>query len=64
MQVSLKMEIAATATLTQMDQQIQEAGQQAMREALKQTIRQWEEQNPSCLMVVISSTGWKEPHVG
>src|SRR2546426_2447620 len=47
-QVSLKMEIAATATLTQMEQQIQEAGQQAMREALKQTIRQWEEQNPSC----------------
>ncbi len=47
-QVSLKMERAATATLTQMEQQIQEAGQQAMREALKQTIRQWEEQNTSC----------------
>ncbi|HEY6407074.1 MAG TPA: hypothetical protein VIY29_06385 [Ktedonobacteraceae bacterium] len=31
-QVSLKMELAATASLTQMEQQIQEAGRQAMRE--------------------------------
>src|SRR5438067_2076346 len=43
-QVSLKMEIAATASLSQMEQQIQEAGQQAMREALKQAVRQWEDQ--------------------
>ena len=47
-QVSLKIEIAATATLTEMEQQIQEAGQQAMREALKQAIRHWEDQNPVC----------------
>jgi transposase-like protein len=47
-QVSLKIEIAASASLTQMEQQIQEAGQQAMREALKQAIRQWEDQTPTC----------------
>ena len=47
-QVSLKIEIAASASLTQMEQQIQEAGQQAMREALKQAIRHWEEQTPTC----------------
>ena len=47
-QVSLKMEIAATASLTQMEQQIQQAGQQAMREALKQAVRQWEDQHPAC----------------
>ncbi len=47
-QVSLKIEIEATANLTQMEQQIQEAGRQAMREALKQTVRQWEEQSVSC----------------
>ncbi len=47
-QVSLKMELAATANLTQMEQQIQEAGQQAMREALKQAIRHWEDQNTTC----------------
>jgi hypothetical protein len=34
-QVSLKIEIAATASLTEMEQQIQEAGQAAMREAMK-----------------------------
>jgi hypothetical protein len=47
-EVSLTIEIAATASLSQMEQQIQEAGQQAMREALKQGIRQWEDQNNSC----------------
>ena len=47
-QVSLKLELAATATLTQMEQQIQEAGQQAMREALKQAVRHWEDQNTTC----------------
>src|SRR5260370_28357508 len=47
-QVSLKIELAASASLTQMEEQIQEAGQQAMREALKQTIRQWEEHHHSC----------------
>ena len=47
-QVSLKIEIAASASLTQMEQQIQEAGWQAMREALKQAIRQWEDQQRAC----------------
>ncbi len=47
-QVSLKMEISATAGLSQMEQQIQEAGQQAMREALKQAIKQQEEHNSGC----------------
>lgn len=47
-QVSLKLELAATASLTQMEQQIQEAGQQAMREALKQAIRHWEDQHTTC----------------
>jgi hypothetical protein len=47
-QVSLKMELSATASLTEMEQQIQEAGRQAMREALKQAIRHWEEQTPAC----------------
>jgi transposase-like protein len=47
-QVSLKIELAASASLTQMEQQIQEAGQQAMREALKQAIRQWEDQQVAC----------------
>ncbi len=47
-QVSLTIEIDATASLTQMEEQIQEAGQQAMREALKQTIRHWEDQRGTC----------------
>src|SRR6266567_123946 len=47
-QVSLKMEIAATASLSEMEQQIQQAGQQAMREALKQAVRQWEDQHLVC----------------
>ena len=47
-QVSLKIELAATASLTEMEQQIQQAGQQAMREAVKQAVRQWEDQHPGC----------------
>jgi hypothetical protein len=47
-QVSLTIELEATASLTQMEQRIQEAGRQAMREALKQAIRQWEDQNSMC----------------
>lgn len=39
-QVSLTIELDATASLTQMEQRLQEAGRQAMREALKQAIRQ------------------------
>jgi hypothetical protein len=47
-QVSLTLEIGASASITEMEQRIQEAGQQAMREALKQAIRQREEQTPCC----------------
>src|SRR6266852_3255933 len=47
-QVARKIEIPATAGLSQMEQQIQQAGQQAMREALKQAIRQQEEHNRTC----------------
>jgi len=47
-QVSLTIEIDATASFTQMEEQIQQAGQQAMRGALKQVIRQWEGQNQTC----------------
>jgi len=47
-QVSLIIEIEATAGITEMEQQIQEAGQQAMRAALKQAIRHWEEQHRAC----------------
>ena len=47
-QVSLTIEIEATASISQMEQRIQEAGQQAMREALKQAIRHWEDQHRSC----------------
>ena len=47
-QVSLKMELAANASLTEMEQQIQEAGKPAMREALKQAIRYWEDQHQMC----------------
>ena len=47
-QVSLKLELEATASVTQMEQEIQQAGQQAMREAFKQAIRQREEQRGGC----------------
>src|SRR5262250_3732919 len=47
-QVSLTIEISATASISEMEHHIQEAGQQAMREALKQAIRHWEEQNHTC----------------
>lgn len=47
-QVSLKFELAASASLSQMEQQIQEAGKPAMREALKQAIRHWEDQHQTC----------------
>src|SRR3989440_10085000 len=43
-QVSLTIEIGATADLAEMEQQIQDLGQQAMREVLKQAIRHWEDQ--------------------
>lgn len=47
-QVSLKIELEATAGITQMEQQIQEAGQLAMREAFKRAIRQREDHTAAC----------------
>jgi len=47
-QVSLKIEISATASLTEMEQQIQQVGQQAMRATLKHVIRHWEDQQQAC----------------
>lgn len=47
-QVSLKIELEATASIIQMEQRIQEAGKPAMREAMKQAIRQREDHSPSC----------------
>jgi hypothetical protein len=47
-QVSLTIELEASVGLPQMEEQIQEAGHQAMREALKQAIRQWEGHHPIC----------------
>ena len=47
-QVSLKIELEATASLTQMEERMQEAGQQVMREAMKQAIRHWEGEHPAC----------------
>ena len=47
-QVSLTIELTATASLAQIEQQIQDLGQQAMRAAMKQAIRQWEDQQQAC----------------
>jgi hypothetical protein len=47
-QVSLKIEISASANLTEMEQQIQESGQHLMREAFKQLIRKREEEQIQC----------------
>jgi hypothetical protein len=46
--VALKMEIDASARLSDMERQIQQAGREAMKEALKQTIRHNEEHQHPC----------------
>ena len=46
--VSLMVEIDASAGIQEMESQIQEAGQQAMQQAFKHTIRQWEEAHLTC----------------
>ncbi len=46
--VSLKIEVDATANLSQIEKHICEAGREAMKSALKQVIRQKEEQNKRC----------------
>ncbi len=46
--VSLKIELNASASLSDMERQIQQAGREAMKEALKQTIGQSEEHQRIC----------------
>jgi hypothetical protein len=46
--VSLKLEINASASLSDMERQIQQAGREVMKEGLKQAIRQSEEQEKRC----------------
>lgn len=46
--VSLKIDLEATATLTDLEEQIQQAGRAGMRAALKQALRQSEEQEQRC----------------
>ncbi len=46
--VSLPSEMSAPANFTQMQEQTQGAGKPPMREALKQALRQREEQTPCC----------------
>jgi hypothetical protein len=72
--VSLKMEVDATASLSEMEQQIQAAGRVAMQAALKQAIQQREEYQQRCpacgseqvrtqgtkRRVLVTSFGWVE----
>ncbi len=46
--VSLKLEINASASVGEMERQIQQAGREVMKEGLKQAIRQSEEQEKCC----------------
>lgn len=46
--VSVKIEMDASASLSQMERQIQEAGREAMKEGLKRAIRHKEEQQAGC----------------
>lgn len=46
--VSLKIELDANASLTDMERQIQAAGREAMKDALKQAIRQSEDHQKTC----------------
>ena len=63
-QVSLIIEISATASITEMEEQIQEAGEPAMRQAMKQAIRHREDQHRRCPPVGKRSADWKEQHAG
>jgi len=47
-QVSLMIDIDATADLATIEHQVQDAGHQGMRQALRQTIRQWEQAHRTC----------------
>ena len=46
--VSLKIDIDASASLGEMEQQIQQAGREAMKEGLKQAMRHIEGQEKTC----------------
>jgi len=46
--VSLKIDLDTTANLSQMERQIQDAGREAMKQALAQAIHQSGEQQKSC----------------
>jgi len=48
LQVSLIVEMDASASLSMLEEQIQEAGQQAMRQALQQAVRKFEQQRRTC----------------
>ncbi|MBV9230763.1 MAG: hypothetical protein JOZ18_15755, partial [Chloroflexi bacterium] len=47
-QVSLIVDIDASASLSTIEHQIQEAGHQSMRQALQQAVHQWEREHRSC----------------
>jgi hypothetical protein len=47
-EVSLKMDMSASASLSEMEQRIQEAGHEAMRAAFTQGIRAWEHEHEVC----------------
>jgi hypothetical protein len=60
--VSLKINLDATASLSQMERQIEQAGREAMKEALEQAIHQREDQQqhcPSCGSKQIRTQGTK-----
>ena len=48
LQVSLMIEISANATLTQIEEQIQQAGHTWMRQGMKQAVSSWETQHQDC----------------
>ena len=58
-QVSLTIEIGASASLTEMEEQIQEAGKPAMREALKQASNE-KSKRAAVRTVGSSSADWRE----
>ena len=47
-QVSLTVDISASASVQQMEEQIIQAGREAMRQGLRASIRAWEEQHRRC----------------
>lgn len=47
-QVSLILNISARATVAEMEEQIQQAGRESMREAMKGSVRAWEKQQRKC----------------